>query len=364
MLYHPLSILAAIPLALAIPHHRSYFYAGGNYTLTSSGEHIYTNQIYVERLTPLNGPTQPHPIVLIHGVDQTATNWLNKPDGKDGWASYFLSQGYECYLLDQAARGRSPWDNTTNGDLRKYTAEHIQELFTAPERYVQWPQSVLHTQWPGTGMMGDPVFDAYYASTVPSLASNAEQETMMRVAGAALLSRIGQPVILVAHSQGGSMAWVIADERPDLVRGVVAIEPSGPPFWNAKVFGAGPARPYGLTETALTYEPPVSDPERDFVKQKIVSGSEVHDDCVLQAEDPSPRQLVFLGQLPVLLVTAEASYHATHDWCTVRFLKQAGVDVQHMQLGERGIHGNGHMVMVEKNSDEIAGVIAGWMEDL
>lgn len=51
---------------------RSYFYVGGNYTLDSDGEHIYTDQMYVERLSPAN-ITQPYPLVFIHGQGQTGT---------------------------------------------------------------------------------------------------------------------------------------------------------------------------------------------------------------------------------------------------------------------------------------------------
>ena len=35
-----------------------------------------------------------------------------------------------------------------------------------------------------------------------------------------------------------------------------------------------------------------------------------------------------------------------------------------MRLADRGIHGNGHMMMLEKNSDAIAGVIDGWLKTL
>ncbi|RHZ59258.1 alpha/beta hydrolase [Aspergillus thermomutatus] len=351
------SLLAA---GMGTPHRRTYLYVGGDYTLNSDGEHIFTDQMYVERLTPVDGPVKEYPIVFIHGADQTATNWLNKPDGSEGWASYFLSQGYECYLLDQTSRGRSPWD-AQNGKLRKYSAEFLQKYFTATEKYNLWPQASLHTQWPGTGVMGDSIFDAYYASTVPSLADNAAQESSMQPAGAALLDAIGKPVILVAHSQGGSMSWVIADRRPDLVHSIIAIEPSGPPFQNA-VFGSGPARPYGLTDIPITYSPPVTDPATDFVKQTITSSSSARSDCIIQADDPPPRQLVNLSQIPTLVVTTEASYHATHDWCTVRFLRQAGVPTEHLQLEEIGVHGNGHMVFLEKNSDQVVRAIHKWME--
>ena len=33
-----------------------------------------------------------------------------------------------------------------------------------------------------------------------------------------------------------------------------------------------------------------------------------------------------------------------------------------IRLADRGIHGNGHMMMLEKNSDAIAGVIEGWLK--
>ncbi|KAL4895591.1 Alpha/Beta hydrolase protein [Aspergillus ambiguus] len=359
---------AAIPLSLclslSIPHHRSFFYIGGNYTVLDSGEHIRTNQVYVERLTPLDGPTQRYPLVFIHGTDQTGTNWINKPDGGNGWASYFLSEGFECYLLDQAARGRSPWDNSTNGPLNKLSAENLQRLFTAPERYALWPQAINHTQWPGTGLMGDPIFDAFYASTVPSVDSEIEVETIMRRVGVSLLLEINSPTILIGHSQGAALAWVAADERPDLVRAVVAIEPAGPPFREAKILGSQPARPYGVTNTMLTYDPPVTDPENDLVKRKIVSGSPEYDDCILQAEEPRPRRLVSLGYIPQLLVTTDASHHAGFDWCTARFLIQAGVNLHYMELKRNGIKGNAHMMMLEKNSDDVAGVIAEWIRNL
>ncbi len=33
-----------------------------------------------------------------------------------------------------------------------------------------------------------------------------------------------------------------------------------------------------------------------------------------------------------------------------------------IRLEDIGIRGNGHMMMLEKNSDEIAGVIEGWLK--
>ncbi len=47
---------------------------------------------------------------------------------------------------------------------------------------------------------------------------------------------------------------------------------------------------------------------------------------------------------------AEASYHAPYDHCTVAYLRQAGVRTDFIRLADHGIRGNGHMMMMEKNS--------------
>jgi hypothetical protein len=66
-------VFSLVAVAVETPHRRTYFYVGGNYTLNNDGEHIITNQMYVERLTPVDGPRRQYPIVFIHGADQTAT---------------------------------------------------------------------------------------------------------------------------------------------------------------------------------------------------------------------------------------------------------------------------------------------------
>ena len=63
----------------------------------------------------------------------------------------------------------------------------------------------------------------------------------------------------------------------------------------------------------------------------------------------------------MLVVTAEASYHAPYDHCTVKYLEQAGVHATWMKLGDLGIHGNGHMIMLEKNNMEVAELMSKWL---
>ena len=57
-----------------VPHTRSYWYVGGGYVRGTSG-HVFTNQMYVEKLSPVcnNCNLKQYPIVFIHGQAQTGT---------------------------------------------------------------------------------------------------------------------------------------------------------------------------------------------------------------------------------------------------------------------------------------------------
>jgi pimeloyl-ACP methyl ester carboxylesterase len=344
------------------PNHREYFYVGGEYIFdaTSKG-FVMTGQIYVEHLTSPYGVQQPYPLVLIHGNAMTGTNWLNTPDGRPGWASYFLEQGYEIYIVDQPARGRSIWLPTSGIAVKTYSAEMMEERFTATNVYKLWPQAVLHTQWPGNnsttkGRKGDPIFDAFYASTVQFVASEINVQTMIQKAGTALLDKIGA-AILLTHSQSGSFGWLIADARPNLVKAIVAIEPKGPPFREA-VFTNTSYRPWGVTDIPLTYDPAINS-SSELLTIEIPSSNENHTSCILQQEPA--RTLIHLVNISVLIETAQASYHAAYDHCTVDFLRQAGVQVDFIRLEDLGIYGNGHMQMMEKNNLQIAEVLHKWI---
>lgn len=200
-----------------------------------------------------------------------------------------------------------------------------------------------------TGRMGDPVFDAYYASTVQYITNNTMAETGMQAAGVALLDLIG-PSILISHSQAGLFSWLWADARPELVKGILAIEPVGPPFQDA-VIDNRTARAYGITDIPLTYDPPVTNTTTPLTTETRPSSNPNRTSCTLQAEPA--RQLINLKDIPILVETSEASYHAVYDQCTVEFLRQAGAQAEHLRLEDVGIHGNGHMHFMEKNNLEI-----------
>ena len=67
-----------------------------------------TGQLYAEFQIP-SKQTHPWPIIMVHGGGQTGTNFTGTPDGREGWAQYFLRQGYAVYVVDQVGRGRSAY---------------------------------------------------------------------------------------------------------------------------------------------------------------------------------------------------------------------------------------------------------------
>ncbi|CEJ93152.1 hypothetical protein VHEMI08762 [[Torrubiella] hemipterigena] len=353
---------------------RNVFYAGGQYTtLTNHDTNTTTTamigQIYVEKLSlPPSHHQHGHdhqtkrlPIIFIAGAAQTGTNFLDTPDGRPGWASYFLSKGHTVYLSDQPARGRSAWQPGSSKMGSIGSPDSVSNIFTnTANNGGQWPQAKLQTQWPGTGRMGDPTFDAFYRSQVQLQTDRFIGEEQNAQAYAALVDIVGECYI-ISHSQAGAYGWRVGDMRPKLVKGIVQLEPSGPPFTLRPPFGNDPAFAFGLTDLPIGYEPPAGDKAENIETVIEPAIDADHNDCIMQ-RSPA-KQLTNLGGIPELVVTGEASFHAPYDYCTVKFLEQAGVDVEHLDLGREGIHGNGHMFFMEKNNLEIAERVYDWLEE-
>ena len=161
---------------------RGFFYVGGHY-VGEPGKEIMQGQIYVEVLAPKK-QRRPYPLVLIHGAAQTATNWMGTPDGREGWAEYFVEQGYVVYMIEQPMRGRSAF-HPGDGATRMFTAQNEQFQFTAIESDGTWPGREKHTQWPGDGAnkgkKGDPVFDAFYATQVETVTPTRKRRNATRM---------------------------------------------------------------------------------------------------------------------------------------------------------------------------------------
>ncbi len=339
------------------------FYLGGEYVRTDDGE-IRAGQMYVQFFVPA-AARQPYPIVMWHGGGQTGASFLGTPDERPGWADHFLREGYSVYIVDQAARGRSGFFTPVYGQTRRPTTQAMSSRFTAPSRAALYPQARLHTQWPGEGVPGDPVFDRFFASQVEDIADFSVIERLNRDAGIALLEKIGRAV-LVTHSQSGPIGWEIADCRPDLVEAILAVEPNGPPFYEMEAQGAPGwfddgvlARPWGITRLPLQFEPALEAGQPLPLRRQSTADCP---DCMRCWLQPEPaRQLPNLRRVRILMVLGEGSYHAPYDHCTSKFLAQAGVPHDFVRLADVGIRGNGHMMMLEKNNQEIAAFLSNWL---
>ena len=82
--------------------------------------------------------------------------------------------------------------------------------------------------------------------------------------------------------------------------------------------------------------------------------------CWLQVEPA--RKLVKWKNIRVLSVSADGTYHRTYDPCIPKWLNQAGVNTDFVRLETVGIRGNSHMMMLEKNSDEVIKFIVSWIQ--
>jgi pimeloyl-ACP methyl ester carboxylesterase len=269
-------------------------------------------------------------------------------------------------VVDQPGRGRSGYLTEAYGPQSLADGESGQRRYLQQEKIQLWPQAHLHTQWPGSGALDDPVTLQMTGSYVPEMKDFAKAQVLNRDALVALLDKIGPSIILV-HSQAGAFAWPVADARPDLVKAIVGVEPNGPPVHSVELVGApdwfreGPVElRYGVTAVPLTYAPAVKDAsELSFVKEDKADALDLVT-CWKQAEPA--RQLPNLQKMPIMVMTSEASYHAPYDHCTVKYLQQAGIKLTWIRLADLGIKGNSHVMMQEKNNKEIAAVIYQWLD--
>lgn len=345
-----------------------WFYVGGRHVDDDAGGYV-ADQMYVERFTPADRRHEP-PVVMIHGGMQTGTNFLMTADGRPGWLYDFVGQGYEVLIVDQPERGRSGHRSRNGEPARqfRYSAARTEDYFTDPAPAALWPQAARHDQWPGTGRRGDPAFERFLASQVGQLADRNEIERLTRDGCVALLEEVG-PAVLLTHSQSGPFGWLIADARPNLVRAILSIEPNGPPFKDV-VFKGAPdwfsygeesARAWGVTRLPLTFDPPASTP--DDLRPTLEANAAGPALAPGFLPTGAPRKLVKLAGVSILIVTGEASYHAPYDHLTSAFLAWAGVDHDWTRLEDLGLAGNGHMIMMERNSSAVAAVLTDWLAD-
>jgi pimeloyl-ACP methyl ester carboxylesterase len=203
---------------------QGYFFVGQRYETVGDKQFV-GGQAYVEFQVPAQ-QTHPYPVIMVHGGSQSGTNFTGTPDGREGWAQYFLRRGYAVYVVDQVGRGRAAYRPEVYAAAASTAIPQALQRFVTPEKENLWPQAKLHNQWPGRGELGDPTTDQFMASQLPSISDFAQQQKLNRAALVALLDRLG-PSIVLTHSQSGAFGWPVVDDRPQLVKALVQVEPTG-----------------------------------------------------------------------------------------------------------------------------------------
>jgi pimeloyl-ACP methyl ester carboxylesterase len=186
----------------------SYFWYGVEHATLARGTLCNGMQMYVEHWIPRE-VRHPYPVVLIHGGYGQGSDWISTPDGRRGWATLLLEQGYKVYVLDRPGQGRNPYHPFVHGyfDAQAPTFESVARSMGAADT-------------------NDPAIAQTVASMgQPMAPNNPLTQNIWRTRGAKLLDEIG-PAILITQGDGSAFARVTAQERPNLVKGIVAIEQS------------------------------------------------------------------------------------------------------------------------------------------
>jgi pimeloyl-ACP methyl ester carboxylesterase len=352
------------PLVIA---EQGKFRVGGRQVEVPGGT-VIADTMYVEYQVPAERK-HPYPLVFIHGGASDGSGFWSTPDGREGWATLFLRKGYAVYVVDRPTLGRSPHYEPVDGPKLMPPLGMPPPKAGTPAP----PEVKPATRFPGKREPGDPAYEQEarrrhstievpFGSPRDPLELSAYVDRIDRDAGAALLDRIG-PAILVTHSRGGTTGWQVADARPGLVKAIVAVEPNGPPFYNAPPLGgAGEpvARPFGLTYAPIAFSPPVAGAEDFGALRQEPAPSSYKIGCWLPTG--KPRRLVNLAAVPVMVLTGGASYHAAYDHCTAAFLRRSGVSAEHIQLDELGIEGNTHGLPGETNNAQIGDLVSQWLK--
>ena len=283
------------------------------------------NAMFVQYFLPADARHE-YPVVMIHGGGGQGTDWLETPDGRDGWADYFVADGWDVYVVDRPGHGRSQ-SNAACGDGTVGTANSAVISRLATSDAAVWP-----------GGAPTPTNDAVVGWTASSATAPYCGNALAARSLSALLDEIG-PAILFAHSAGGGSTFRVPDLNPENVVGIIAFEAAGSHPVAAGFGGVPPMADWIV-------EPPL--PE-DF---EAVD----RDGCAMQGDDPG--RLVNFGDVPVVLAGSEMGLRGGPETlrCQAAAWRQAGVDATPVYLPDRGLPGGGHFAMAQLDNGDYARV--------
>ena len=263
---------------------------------------IHVGQMFVQYFEPTE-LRHTVPVLLVHGGGGQMVHYMGL-GGASGWAHHFVQAGYKVYMVDRPGHGRSPYHPDALGEIGPLVTYDLLTRDTVTSARTP------NKQWPGTtGDVGDPLVDQLMAAANSAPRDNQLVQMLWRTHGAELIDRIG-PTILVTHSAGGPFGWLVANERPSLVKAVVSFEGA-----TAPLVGQGGA-----------------------------------------AGTPLPN----LKGIPIMYLLSERG--GRNGGPILEALTHSGARAEVINLKDRGILGNSHFAMFENNRRQVFEVIKGWIE--
>ena len=359
---------------------------GPNQVMTPS--QITIGQMYVQFQIPGNKKANMPPVIMVHGSTHTAACLESTPDGREGWAPYFVRNGVSTYIVDQAGRGRSGFDESViheaaamvrNGDVANGAA-----------------------QIPSFGRITDNgAWQAWFGHVTPA-GSNILTGTLIRHGDP------GDPPTDTSHGKDYFPAYPLTTDPHIVAReGAIAGAPAGPnnyyalEYYKQLVPNAEVTLP---SSTCATCEPKEISPANTWTPKDLADLVERLGGAVVATHSQSgimghhmTRILKERGHLGLLkgLITIEGScslpnsglkaedfdtipymalkgdYTASSEVCdtTVNAIKarraagQGTAKAEYIKLDELGnpiFNGTTHMMMLGTNNLEVADVILNW----
>jgi pimeloyl-ACP methyl ester carboxylesterase len=249
------------------------------------------------------------PLLMWHGGGLTGATYETTPDGREGWLNTFIRKGWDTYISDAVERGRSGFASADvwPGEPIFLTQADPFERFRIGAGEGSWNADPANRKVLPGNQFPVEAYESYMKQIVPRwLATDAAV-----IAGYIALVDKVCPCVLLLHSQSGSFGMKVAEARPDKVKAIVAVEPAS----------AG-----NLDKAAALKDIPVLMMFGDYV-------------------DSNPRWSAFRK--------IDLDYAAA--------VRTAGGTVDVINLPEIGINCNSHMIMMDKNSAEVADVIQKWL---
>jgi pimeloyl-ACP methyl ester carboxylesterase len=196
----------------------SYEWIGVEHATLAKGTICNGSQIYVERWIPAE-VRHPYPVILVHGGYGQGSDWISMPDGRRGWATLLLEQGYKVYVVDRPGQGRCPYHPFVHGNFDR-------EAPTFDRAAALWKSA----QWAGSGNPNDAAIAQIAAALGQPMPNNAVTHNVWRTRAAMLLEKTG-PAIFVTHGDGCLFPLLLAaEEKPEFVKAIAALDAavSGP----------------------------------------------------------------------------------------------------------------------------------------